>query len=84
VADSTRAGNVQCESCHGMGTMHEAFANPHKTVTQGVCVTCHQGENDPDWNWEKKLPKVAHSNMSGETLKAKSHGTGTMGKSGLR
>ena len=68
-ADSLRLGNVQCENCHGMGTKHEAFANPHKSVSEAVCTTCHQGENDPEWNWEHKLPKIVHSNMSGETLR---------------
>jgi hypothetical protein len=67
--DVNKLANVQCESCHGMGTMHEAFANPHKTVSEQVCTTCHQGENDPDWNWEHKRAKIAHNNMSGETLK---------------
>ena len=67
--DAPRLANVQCENCHGMGTMHEAFANPHKTVTEQVCTTCHQGENDPVWNWQLKRPKIVHTNMSGETLK---------------
>ena len=78
--DAAKLANVQCESCHGMGTMHEAFANPHKTVTEQVCITCHQGENDSAWNWAQKRPKVLHSNMSGETLKGKKGTTGTMGK----
>ena len=54
-----------------MGTQHEAFANPAKTVTEQVCVTCHQGENDPEWNWEKKRPRIVHTNTSGETIKNK-------------
>ena len=52
--------NVQCESCHGMGTQHDAFSqSPHK-VTEAMCVTCHNKDNDPDWNFAAKLPKVAH------------------------
>ena len=52
--------NVQCESCHGMGTQHEAFAaSPHK-VTEAVCTTCHNADNDPTWNFATKLAKVAH------------------------
>jgi hypothetical protein len=76
-SDAVKLGNVQCENCHGMGTQHEAFANPHKTVTEQVCITCHQGENDPEWNWSKRA-KVVHSNSSGETIK---HKKGTMQKS---
>ena len=69
--------NVQCENCHGMGTQHEAFAtNPHR-VTEQTCVTCHHGENDPEFNFEKKLPMIAHGNMSGETLKRKKVKTGS-------
>ena len=41
-----------------------------------MCITCHQGENDPEWNWEKKLPKIAHSNFSGETIKNKKNKMG--------
>ena len=49
--------------------MHEAFANPHKTVTEQVCITCHKGENDPEFNWQTKRPKIVHTNLSGETIK---------------
>jgi hypothetical protein len=79
-ADAPKLADVQCESCHGMGTMHEAFANPHQAVTEQVCVTCHQGENDPHWNWSEKRAKIIHSNLSGETLKQKRAGPGTMAK----
>ena len=52
--------NVQCESCHGMGTKHEAFATtPHK-VTEATCIQCHNADNDPTWNFSAKLLKVAH------------------------
>ena len=52
--------NVQCESCHGMGTQHDAFSGaPHK-VTEATCVKCHNKDNDPSWNFASKLPKVAH------------------------
>jgi len=83
-ADSTKLGNVQCENCHGMGTMHEAFANPHKTVTEQVCITCHQGENDPEWNWSKKRPLIVHSNMSGESMKTLQRNKGMMKGSGSK
>lgn len=61
--------NVQCENCHGIGTQHEAFATTPHRITEQVCITCHKGDNDPEWNWEKKLPRIAHSNFSGETIK---------------
>jgi hypothetical protein len=80
-ADAPKLANVQCENCHGMGTMHEAFSNPHKTVTEQVCQECHQGENDQNWNWSAKRPLIVHSNKSGETLKKKTGAT-TMPKAG--
>jgi hypothetical protein len=52
--------NVQCENCHGMGTKHEAFAANNPSVQEAACVKCHQGDNDPAWNFEKKLPFVVH------------------------
>ena len=63
-------GNVQCENCHGLGTQHEAFATAPHQVTEQVCITCHHGENDPEFNWEKKMPMIAHGNTSGETIKS--------------
>jgi len=75
VADAPKLANVQCESCHGMGTMHESFAQPKKTVTEQTCVGCHQGENDAHWNWQTKRALIVHSNRSGETLKKKTGAT---------
>jgi hypothetical protein len=80
VADAPKLANVQCENCHGMGTMHESFANPKKTVTEQACVECHQGENDAHWNWKTKRALIVHSNRSGETLKNKTPGATTMPK----
>jgi hypothetical protein len=66
--------NVQCENCHGRGTDHDAF-NGHE-VTEQACIQCHQGENDPAWNWDRKVPMIVHSNLSGETIKNKKSGKG--------
>jgi hypothetical protein len=52
--------NVQCESCHGMGTQHDAFATNPPKVTEAVCVKCHNKDNDPNWSFSAKLAKVAH------------------------
>jgi len=62
--------NVQCENCHGMGTRHEAFATSSK-ITEQTCITCHHGENDPEFDFDKKLPRIIHSNLSGETIQTK-------------
>ena len=58
--DTPAMANVQCESCHGMGTQHEAFAATPHQVTEKVCTQCHKGDNDPSWNFATKLPKVIH------------------------
>jgi hypothetical protein len=60
--------NVKCENCHGMGTQHDAYALKHQ-VTEATCRGCHNSERDPEFNWEKKMPLIVHSNLSGETLK---------------
>ncbi|HKQ98913.1 MAG TPA: multiheme c-type cytochrome, partial [Candidatus Polarisedimenticolia bacterium] len=65
--------NVQCEVCHGPGDDHvKAPANLKKEtiygitdqcsfcIIQGVCATCHDTRNDPDFDIEKALPKVKH------------------------
>jgi nitrate/TMAO reductase-like tetraheme cytochrome c subunit len=75
-ATTPKLSNVQCENCHGMGTQHEAFANAPSRVTEQTCITCHHGENDPEWNFEKKLPKIAHNNRSGETIQNKKNKMG--------
>jgi peroxiredoxin len=65
--------NVQCEVCHGPGADHLAAPDALKKETiygitdqcsfciiQGVCVTCHDRANDPDFDIEKALPLVQH------------------------
>jgi Cytochrome c554 and c-prime len=64
--------NVQCENCHGRGTDHDAFGQ--HPVTAEACIQCHKGDNDPEFDWNKKMPKIVHSNMSGETIKNKKEG----------
>jgi hypothetical protein len=80
-ADAERLANVQCENCHGMGAMHDAFPKHPRRVTEQTCVTCHHGENDPEFDFALKLPKIAHGNSSGETIRMKRTGVGAMLKS---
>jgi len=63
--------NVQCENCHGMGTEHDAFATAAHRVDANVCMGCHTKDRDPDFNFDTHLPKIIHSNSSGETLAAR-------------
>ena len=59
-ADATKLANVQCENCHGMGTKHDAYPTTAARISDKVCTTCHQGENDPAFVFSEKLPKVIH------------------------
>jgi hypothetical protein len=63
--------NVQCESCHGMGTEHDAFAKSPQRITAQTCMQCHTKDNDPGFVFDQRLALVAHSNLSGATLNAK-------------
>jgi peroxiredoxin len=64
---------VQCEVCHGPGADHVTAPPALKKTTiygitdqcsfciiQGVCATCHDAKNDPDFAIETALPKVQH------------------------
>jgi len=52
--------NVQCESCHGMGTQHEAFASAPRKITQNSCTTCHTSTTDPTFDFAVYMPHIAH------------------------
>jgi hypothetical protein len=61
--------NVQCENCHGMGTQHgDDWLTRHK-VDVGTCLTCHNQERDPEFDFAAKFPLIVHGNTSGESIK---------------
>jgi 2',3'-cyclic-nucleotide 2'-phosphodiesterase (5'-nucleotidase family) len=49
--------NVQCESCHGMGTQHP---DGSKQVGPEACVRCHTHEQDPNFNYDGAVEKINH------------------------
>lgn len=61
---------VGCESCHGPGERHVAAPTAENIeglgedcpvcVIEAVCTSCHNREQDPDWDLERALPKVGH------------------------
>jgi hypothetical protein len=65
--------NQQCENCHGPGSLHvsdpvnpEYLSQMHldrETVEQRLCITCHDSDNDPHWDFAKKWPRVAHPDL---------------------
>ncbi len=52
--------NVQCESCHGMGTKHDAMTSGDATVGPEVCKTCHIPERSPNFDYDTYLKKIVH------------------------
>jgi hypothetical protein len=60
-AESTpKLVNVQCESCHGMGTGHDAFSAKPAHITEQVCITCHTSSNSPTFNFATYQPHILH------------------------
>jgi 5'-nucleotidase / UDP-sugar diphosphatase len=49
--------NVQCESCHGMGTQHPTDG---AIVGPDVCMRCHTHEQNPDFQYDEMVAKIVH------------------------
>lgn len=54
--------SVQCESCHGPGSVHleKPQVQGYGAISQATCLQCHDKGNSPDFDYEKYLPKVRH------------------------
>jgi hypothetical protein len=53
--------NVGCESCHGPGSLHvESPSTDNITARPGqsVCVTCHNRENSPHFDFATYVPRI--------------------------
>ncbi len=61
--------NVQCENCHGMGTLHSEDWLTRNRVTENTCKGCHNQERDPEFDFAAKSPLMAHDNSSGESIR---------------
>ncbi len=51
---------VQCEACHGQGTMHSRDGR-YKGAARGSCRRCHNAERSPDFDFEIYWERVCHS-----------------------
>jgi hypothetical protein len=51
--------DVQCEACHGPGAEHSRDGS-YRTRARESCVRCHTPSDDPDFNFEKDWPLIAH------------------------
>jgi hypothetical protein len=56
--DNVALRNVQCESCHGMGTFHGTELMM-KTPPEDICRSCHTGEFDKGFNYTEALANGA-------------------------
>ena len=53
--------DVGCESCHGPGSLHVDAPSPDTIVGKpgaAACVTCHNPENSPHFDFATYLPRV--------------------------
>jgi len=51
--------DVQCEACHGPGIDHSRDGS-YRSAAVESCVRCHNGEQDPDFDYEEAWKKIAH------------------------
>ena len=59
--DAARLANVQCESCHGMGTEHDGWPAAAAPVTERVCLHCHTEDRSPGFKFALYQPHVLHA-----------------------
>ncbi len=52
--------NVQCESCHGMGSQHDALKTSPRKITELTCRICHDKNASPSFDMATYLPHVTH------------------------
>ncbi|MBI5709727.1 MAG: hypothetical protein HZC42_05380 [Candidatus Eisenbacteria bacterium] len=67
--------NVQCESCHGMGTQHEALTASPRRITAETCRQCHTATNSPTFDFALYQPHVAHKYAGTPPPLPEGHGT---------
>jgi len=56
---ANRLRSVQCEACHGYGTLHRRDGKWAQEARNG-CVVCHDKENSPDFDYDTYWAKIAH------------------------
>jgi len=60
LASSPNLTGVQCESCHGMGSTHEAFSAAPRKVTEQTCRMCHTKETSPGFDYALYQSHIDH------------------------
>lgn len=54
-----RLTNVQCEACHGYGTLHRRDGR-WKAEARGTCVACHDQKNSPNFDFATYWEQIRH------------------------
>jgi hypothetical protein len=59
---SSQLLNVQCEACHGPGSLHPAQVKTGygSHIRISTCVSCHTKKWSPDFNYYEYYPKIKH------------------------
>ncbi len=54
--------HVQCEACHGYGTAHQRDESIDTAAAEmeASCLTCHDEENSPEFDFNSYWQKIAH------------------------
>lgn len=60
---------VQCEACHGPGTMHERGGS-YRASASNSCKSCHTAKWSPDFEFERYWKRIAHRKVSVDSLGA--------------
>jgi 2',3'-cyclic-nucleotide 2'-phosphodiesterase (5'-nucleotidase family) len=58
--------NVQCESCHGMGTQHDSYPTQARRITAATCQKCHTQKDSPAFELARYMPYVNHTKRAGD------------------
>ncbi|MEW5806341.1 MAG: multiheme c-type cytochrome [Acidobacteriota bacterium] len=59
--ESAKLLNVQCEACHGAGSLHpEQVRTGYGRVVISTCVSCHSKEWSPNFNYYEYMPRIKH------------------------
>jgi hypothetical protein len=56
---ANRLRGVQCEACHGYGTLHARDGKWAKQARDS-CVECHDEENSPEFDYDTYWAKIVH------------------------
>jgi len=59
VGTTAEMKNVQCESCHGMGTGHD-WTGATAAPAEATCLQCHVPEWSPRWDYSAYLKRLGH------------------------